>query len=272
MRDKILLSDIIKINDPKQYKLHLACWNGEEQPLDVFIRSWEKWVGWNEWKGNRNDWTCDYIFSLINFYPKSNSWLFGGVFKVKNRFKKRYEIEECLEYKKYVGRLILSFYRYPGLRGRAFNLENHIDDLIVSEILPQVYEGEVFPGYDKINHDFSILEAIIRREKIDWKTALQNVKGIYLITDKSNGKSYVGAAYGNHGIWSRWQCYIGTGHGWNDELIKLITEKGIDYARTNFKIALLEIFSIDTPDEYIISRENRWKTILMTREHGYNKN
>jgi hypothetical protein len=98
------------------------------------------------------------------------------------------------------------------------------------------------------------------------------VKGVYLITDKSNGKSYVGSAYGDQGIWARWQCYIGTGHGWSDELVKLISENGIEYARGKFKIALLEIFSMDTSDEYIISRECRWKLILMTREHGYNKN
>ena len=272
MTNKIVLTDIIKIDNPKLYKLHLACWNGREQPLDVFVRSWNEWVEWNEYKGNRNDWSRDYIFSLIEFYSKPNSWLFGGIFKVKNRFKERYEIEECLEYNKYVGRLILSFHRYQGMRGRAFRLENYIDELVVSEILPNIYEGEVFPGYDKINHDFFVLESIIRKEKIDWKTALQNIKGIYLITDKSNGKSYVGSAYGSYGIWARWQCYIETGHGWNDDLVKLISEKGIEYARANFKIALLEIFSMNTPDDDIQDREKYWKLVLMTREHGYNKN
>ena len=272
MNNTILLTDIIKTDNPKKYKLHLACWNGEEEPLNVFVRSWKEWVGWNEWRGNRDDWTREYIFSLINFYPKANSWLFGGIFKVKNRLKNKYEIEEHLEHKRYVGRLILSFYRYQGLRGRAFNLEKYIDNLVVSEILPDIYEGEAFPGYDNINHDFSVLEAIIQKEKNDWKTALRSIKGIYLITDKSNGKSYIGSAYGDYGIWARWQCYIGTGHGWNDKLVELITEKGVDYARINFKIALLEIFSADTHDEYILSRESKWKSILMTREHGYNKN
>jgi hypothetical protein len=30
---------------------------------------------------------------------------------------------------------------------------------------------------------------------------LENVKGVYLIVDKSNGKMYVGSAYGDTGIW-----------------------------------------------------------------------
>lgn len=272
MTAEILLTDIIKIDNPRLYKLHLACWNGKEEPLDVFVRCWDEWIGWNEWKSRRNDWTRDYIFSLIDFYPKSDSWLFGGIFKVKNRFTDRYEIEECIKYKKYVGRLILKFHRYSGLRGRAFNLENHVNDFVVSEILPDVYGGEAFPGYHNVNHDFSQLEPIMYKEKTDWKTALENVKGIYLISDKSNGKSYVGSAYGSYGIWARLRCYIETGHGWNDEMVELISEKGIKYAKANFKIALLEVFSMDTPDEYIIERENRWKPILMTKEHGYNKN
>jgi hypothetical protein len=61
------------------------------------------------------------------------------------------------------------------------------------------------------------------------------VKGVYLIVDKKNGKMYVGSAYGDLGIWSRWSCYIGTGHGWNDELTKLIKDNGIQYARDNFQ-------------------------------------
>ena len=268
-----MLTDIIKIDDPSKYKLHLGGRNEDgENPLDYFAKAPKNWIGWNEWKGNKNDWTREYIFSLIEFYPKANSWLFGGIFKIINRLENKYEIEEVQEFSKYTGRVILSFYRYQGLRGRAFYLETFIKDFTILELLPDIYSGEIFPGYDRINHDFSTLENIIKREIIDWKTALQNIKGIYLVTDKSNGKSYVGSAYGDAGIWSRWQCYIGTGHGWNDQLIKLIIDKGIDYARINFKISLLEILSMTSSDDFIIARENRWKSVLMTREHGYNSN
>ena len=95
---------------------------------------------------------------------------------------------------------------------------------------------------------------------------------MYLICDKSNGKKYVGSAYGDAGIWSRWACYIGTGHGWNDELTKLVDEKGIEYARNNFKFSLLEIMTMTTSDQSIIERESFWKNVLLTREYGYNKN
>ena len=89
----------------------------------------------------------------------------------------------------------------------------------------------------------------------------------------SDGKKYVGSAYGEHGIWSRWSCYIGTGHGWNDELTQLISVQGYDYAKSNFKISLLEYRPMKTDDKIIIEREGFWKNVLLSRtSFGYNKN
>jgi len=106
----------------------------------------------------------------------------------------------------------------------------------------------------------------------DWKSALSSVKGVYIITDASNGRHYIGSAYGVSGIWSRWDCYIGTGHGWNDGLIKLIRKKGKKYARDNFRFSILEVISKTVSDDYVLERETFWKNALCTRKHGYNKN
>lgn len=105
------------------------------------------------------------------------------------------------------------------------------------------------------------------------EAALENVKGVYLIADKSNGKKYVGSAYGDAGVWARWSCYIGTGHGWNDELTTLIAREGLDYARRNFRISLLEYRPAKTDDKAILEREAYWKEALLSRgQFGYNKN
>lgn len=272
MNQKIMLTDIFQI-DYSEYKLHLAGRNPDgEHPLDNFIEDTNVIKQWNEWKGTKNDWTREFIFSVIEYYPKSNAWLFAGISKVIERKEDGYVIEDCEDYNKYFGRLLFSFYRYPGLLGRAKNLENYIDQFEVIEIFPEIYTGEVFPGYENINHDFSVLEMYLKRDKIDWKTALQNVKGIYLVTDKSNGKSYVGSAYGEYGIWNRWQSYIYSGHAGNDQLYTLIQQKGIEYARQNFKFAILEILPMGLADSIIIDRENRWKNILMSKDFGYNSN
>ena len=139
--------------------------------------------------------------------------------------------------------------------------------------LPQRYSGESFCGFENVDHDFHILEPIFKNEREDWKSALSNVKGVYLICDVSNGKKYVGSAYGDAGIWSRWACYIGTGHGWTDELTRVVKEEGgLIYARKNFRFSILEIMAPSIPDAAVIARESHWKRVLLTREHGYNRN
>lgn len=270
----IKLTDIIPVPDPSKFKLHLACRNEDGiQPLDEYAADSSSWKGWNEWRGNKNDWTRQFVFSFMDFYPISNAYLFGGVFEVKDRLPDSYVLAEVETYQKWVGRLICSFHRYQGLRGRAFLLENHLDSFDVLQVLPEQYDGERFCGYERINHLFSTLRPILRREKQDWKASLAAVKGVYLIMDTSNGRSYVGSAYGDAGIWSRLACYVNTGHGTNDELVRLIGEKGISYALANFRFSILEVFAFNTPDDVILGRESHWKNVLLSRQFGnYNRN
>lgn len=269
----IYLKDIMVLENLTEYKLHTARWSGENQPLDVYVNKFEDWVNWNKWQSTKNEFNRKYIFSLINYYHETNTWLFGGVFEVIGRKNKpksfSYDIEEIESFNKYVGRLKVQL---KISRGRAFLFENFINKIQVSEILKIPYKGEEFPGYENINHDFSLLQSIFKYENPGWKSALLNIKGVYLICDKSNGKKYIGSAYGGDGIWSRWSCYMGTGHGWNDELTKLIKKEGIEYAIENFKMSLLEYRPMKTDDITIIERENYWKEALLSRKFGYNKN
>ena len=270
----IKVNDLFRIEDPRQYKFHAARWNRTEQPLDVFVRSREEWLGWNMWRNKRDEFNRRYIFSLIDFYHANNIWLFGGIYEVVGRGNIKnysYEIAEIQEYNPYVGRLKVRLEK-PS-RGRAFLLEKHLGRMVVTEILQEPYSGEAFPGYEWIDHDFSELLTVFATERPDWKAALQNVKGVYLITDKSNGKRYVGSAYGDSGIWARWNCYIDTAHGWNDELTKLIGKKGREYALKNFRLSLLEYRPMKTDDSEITNRERFWKKMMLSRgKYGYNKN
>jgi hypothetical protein len=139
-------------------------WNGEEQPLDVFVRSRHDWQGWNRWRGNRDDFNRKYIFSIIRFYHQPDKWLFGGIFEVKERNKDSYNVELIEEGREYIGRLLV-YYPGPYSRGRAFYLEKHYEKLIVSQIFDKPYSGENFCGYERINHDFHILETIFKTNK-----------------------------------------------------------------------------------------------------------
>lgn len=279
--EKFKLNDLFHLTEDemRKYKIHLAAYNGYEQPLDVFARDREEWKDWNEWRGGKDDFNREYIIGLIPDYHKIDKYVFGGVFKVIKRYddwqetEVGYKVELTNQFKSLIGRLVVGFSRYQGLRGRAFLLENFMDSMSIAEILENPYEGEEFPGYDNVRIDFPSLELLVQNQKTDWRVALENVKGIYLIVDKFNGKKYVGSAYGDSGIWSRWCTYINTGHGYNDELVMLIEKNGIDYARKYFQFAILELRSMKTDDDTIINRESFWKEVLLTRGiFGYNKN
>src|SRR5882672_7068808 len=90
---KILLSEILPIVDVAEYKLHFARWNGEHQPLDVFVRDSREWQGWHEYRPARDDFNRTFIFSLMQFYHEPDNWLFGGIFHVLNRHHDRYDVE-----------------------------------------------------------------------------------------------------------------------------------------------------------------------------------
>ena len=127
---ELYISDILQLEDSTKYKLHLGCYNGDSNPLDLYIDDENEWKYWNEWRNPKtwkNEWNREYIFSLIEFYLKKNTWLFGGIFKVIDRpNKSNYILEEVEEFKKYDGRLLFNFERYLGMRGRSFLLEKVI--------------------------------------------------------------------------------------------------------------------------------------------------
>ena len=128
-------------------------------------------------------------------------------------------------------------------------------------------------GYDDIDLSFQELESLVRNARPDWMSALESIKGIYLISDIKTGKRYVGSAYGDQGIWSRWCAYVDSGHGGNVELRALVIDPTLAYRRTNFRLALLEHRPSRTEDKIILDRESFWKRILLTRgEEGLNRN
>jgi hypothetical protein len=267
----ILLSEIWPIVDIEKYKVHFARSNNVDEPLEVWIQDRQEWQTWQEYRPERDEFNREYIFSLIQFYHESDIWLFGGIFRVLNRHRDRYEVELTDAGNGFIGRLKL---RAP-YRGRItrVNLENHFSNLEVQEILREPYSGRSFPGYEGISVSFRVLETLVRNDRPDWKAALESVKGIYLISDTKTGRRYVGSAYGEQGVWSRWLSYVESGHGGNVELRALVSDPSLEYCRANFHFALLEYRSSRTPDEAIIGREQFWKDILLTRgEHGLNRN
>ncbi len=271
---EIELRAIFRDLDPNSYKVHFARRSGSTEPLNEYIADFEYWKGWNRYSKSKDDFNREYIFSLINFFPERDTWLFGGIWRVVSRDMSKvpypYEVELVDDYSELIGRLKIK-YVYKD-RGTRVRFENHFDKMLVKEILAEPFSTVAFPGYKNIDIPFMTLEAIMRKDAQAWKNAL-SIKGIYLITDIKTGKKYVGKADGEHGIWQRWGDYISNGHGGDVDLKKLVDSKGFEYVRENYKFSLLE--PITGWDEYDIDdRESYWKRVLMSRmeEVGHNKN
>ena len=259
-------------NDPKEYKLHCAIGPTVRlEPLISFINN--EFKEWQEEQGNLN-FERKYLLSLI--YYNIDEWLFAGIYKrlsvsgTKGDYKYDTMLLETGD--EYIGRLIIRFNK-RGLKIRQsyLYLERYIQNLEVCELLKSRISFNPFPGYENVIVEFNYLKSIIDNEDKSWASALKSVKGIYLITDKLNGKNYVGAAYSEDAIWSRWKSYILDGHRDNKKLKECIKNNGYAYSQ-NFQFSILEIFAKTATDEFIIKRENHWKEKLVSRDFGYNDN
>ncbi|MCG7872368.1 MAG: GIY-YIG nuclease family protein [Candidatus Thiodiazotropha lotti] len=138
-------------------------------------------------------------------------------------------------------------------------------------ILPPAHIQE-FKSYDQVVIDREQLVKMIANPTYNatWYNALRSVNGIYCISDKRNGKLYVGSAYGKNGIWGRWNEYITTGHGGNKKLLELLSDT--PDAVNHFQYTILEILPGSCTADDAIAKEALWKRKLCSRDHGYNDN
>jgi hypothetical protein len=270
-QQSIMLNDILRLDNLSNVKIRFNKSNREDwNPMELFasgnMNELEKGHYWN-YKRSRS-----YIQGQITIgfakLASKDQWLLFHVGKVIKDLNIRdgvgYEYESLPEYDKYLGRLIIRFENKD--QNLVRKAESVIDRCYVDKILPDYFENDIFPGYENVNISWETLKRVSTKDS--WISALQNQKGVYLITDRSNGKQYVGSAYGDEMILGRWETYIKNGHGGNKGLKALEFE----HIKLNFSYSILEIFKSTTDDKSIIARENWWKKILLSRDFGYNKN
>ena len=261
--------------DPTQCKLHCAVFNGEEHPIEVLSNDPERWIGWNRWRGPKDDFNRQFIFSVAQDRHDPTLWLFGGIFEVIARSGTPGEGSYTIRLRDdMMGGFIRRLYIRLALTGRQRRrtMESCIDAMTVASILAEPHIGDPFPGHDRINHSLADIQLVVSQNRPDWRIALEHMKGVYVIHDRVTGEPYVGSAYGDTGIWQRWSRYAETIHGDNVGLRVLVDDKGADYARHNLIFALLEFWSMRTEDQHVIDRETYWKQVLLSRSLGHNRN
>lgn len=277
MAEKIKLNDLLNLSNEelKTVKVRFNQSNGIEDPMDLYLKNPEivnnQWFLWR---------TKSKLFkvgevAICLLKLSSDTWLLTTIKKITEDLDVcdsiNYKAEELEKYNKFYGRVILKYHKT--VQTQVMYLGTVKDELEVLEILPTIFEGDEFAGYDKVSLSYSQLEAIIKLKKQTWIGALENQKAVYLQTDKVTGKLYVGSATSDQGmLLSRWKNYIENGHGGNVGLKELVREKGFDYIKKNFQYTIIENFNAKVDDHYVLERESYWKEVLRSREFGYNKN
>lgn len=280
MDKKLKLNDLLGLSQEElsRTKIRLNTYNGEKNPIDEFKRNPQGLLYWNYWN-NKTYKKGQISIGLVNM--GNHRWLLFTVGLIKKVLDKpldsqdgvsgiQVEYETLKKYEHLYGRVIVY---YHNKTQQLFRNGDLINDLEVKEVLPSIFTGFEFPGYDNVCLSFAELEAIIKGNYTDYHNALKNQKAVYLQTDKATGKLYVGSATaGNEMLLARWRTYVCNGHGGNKELMALVEERGFDYVKENFQYTILENFNTRVSDEYVLQRESYWKEVLQTRKFGYNRN
>lgn len=268
----VLLFDLLRIEsselEPGRCKVHLAGWNGHDNPLDVYFKG--AFDSWQSWQSKRN-FEREYVVSLIQL-PEPSRWLYvgsysrGGSEKFDDHIE--YDLSPMPNTQGLAGRAVCEF-RRPSRNSYLLG-ETVAPSCVIHEVKSERLQLAEFPGFKNIDISFGELGVIVRQAIPSWRAALESVAGVYLISDHKDGKLYVGSATGEGGFWSRWCAYLG-GHGDNVRLRQLIKEAGPARAES-FHFSVLEIADTHTKPEEVLAREAHWKRVLLSRLHGYNGN
>ena len=274
---RIKLDELLRIPDSEagNVKVKFNQTDGNEDPMELYLRD-SKIINdhWLFWRNKQRYFNVGQV-AVCLLKLSYDTWLLTTIKKVTEEFGVyndiNYKGEDIEEYSQYFGRVIIKYHKTVQTQGMYYNTIK--DELEVLEILPNMFDGDEFPGYDRVRLSYTQLKAIIERKKKSWTAALENQKAVYLITDKNNGKLYVGSATSGNGmLLARWSNYVDNGHGGNVELKKLVNEQGLDYVKKNFQYSILENYNARIDDKVVLERESWWKETLKSRVFGYNEN
>jgi len=212
---------------------------------------------------------CDYLLVFIGLERRKSvfveAYRVNGVQEIDGKF--HYDLEEMNHFNVYRDRLVIDW----GGSERSWHQWFPQNDKEVLEILPDGYVGE-FSGLLDFTLQYDELCQLIAKPDAnrEWKQHLSSVNGIYLILDQSSGQQYVGSAYGQQGIWGRWEEYARSGHGHNKELINLLDSDPL-HAK-HFQFTVLQSLPSNLSSKEVVTYENLYKKKLGSKAFGLNQN
>jgi len=181
----INLNDILRLDDLKNYKIRLNQKINEYKADEVYFNDKDRFKEANAYNGKNKQLNRPYLITFAEYSNHKDLWIFTGVYKV-NDYKTKTtneqghalaQLEKIDDFEKFDGRLIVSFHKE--MQAYVLKAEEFIERFQVHEICNEILNGEHFDNYYNIDLTFNQLNNIIRTQKQDWKTALENCKAVY---------------------------------------------------------------------------------------------
>lgn len=152
------------------------------------------------------------------------------------------------------GRLVV---RDPG--SRAYMRRAETTPLEILEISRTPDLSPPMPDWRELVLDTPTLRVLPPR----WAESLRHWRGVYLITDETDGAQYVGAAYGEENLLGRWRAHVAGETG--------ITARLARRNPAHFRFSILDLLSPAATIDEVTRAEQQWMTRLHSRQHGLNR-
>ncbi len=229
--------------------MHVASFIGHEPAKAAFVGIYDI--------GSATHLTFDDYWSVPEHQELSRFGMWGIRKEDPRTSVLRFNLALTDAYSHWKGKLVVS---WPPPE-RSWWRRAHRNSFSVIAIHEESLFSAAMPSWDEINLSWNELAILPSR----WREALSHWRGIYFIFDRSDGRGYVGSAYGGSNLLGRWKNYAASGHGGNRLLL------GRD--QTNFRFTILQRVSPDMDSEEVIRLEGTWKDRLHTRQpFGLNDN
>lgn len=168
-----------------------------------------------------------------------------------------FDLEQTDFYTSWSGKLVIA---WPGGE-RSWWRRAHRNEIPVHAIREESAFSAAMPEWNELLFSWNELRVL----PASWKAALSQWRGVYYIFDSATRKGYVGSAYGQSNLLSRWTDYAASGHGGNQLLRRRDP--------VAFRFSILQRVSPDMEPSEVIRLENSWKQRLHSREpNGLNVN
>jgi hypothetical protein len=167
----------------------------------------------------------------------------------ERKYQYWFELSREKFYESWQGRLVID---WPPPE-RSWWRRAHRNEMRVAAISEESAFSKAMPDWVDIDLSWNALQVL----PPSWRAALSHWRGIYLIHDSTDGKNYVGSAYGHANLLGRWLNYAARGHGGN-VLLRHRNPKA-------FRFTILQRVSPDMEAGDVIALETSWKQRLHTR-------